>query len=154
MLFENEPDHRVFLLIVGIWEKSRRWSELQLRTLNMTFPQFAALTALSRKDGISQRELAEAVETDTTTVMVLCDSLEKKGWLKRVPDPGDRRVNRLVLTDSGRGVFKRAYPLVRAGYEYLLKETPPEELETAVQILERLYRNTKELLDQDTTKVG
>jgi len=145
VLFENEPDHRLFLLVSGIWEKSRRWADKQLRALNMTFPQFAALTALSQKDGITQRELAETVDTDATTVMVLCDSLEKKGWLRRQPDPNDRRVNRLVLTDSGKDAFATAYPLVRAGYEHVLGETRGNELRTAVKVLERLYRNAKEL---------
>ena len=149
MLFENEPDHRLFLLVSGIWENSRRWAEKQLRTLNMTFPQFAALTALSQKDGVTQRELAETVDTDATTVMVLCDSLEKRGWLRRRPDPSDRRVNRLVLTATGRRVFARAYPLVRAGFERVLQETRGDELKAALPVLEKLYRNARDLRNRE-----
>ena len=77
MLFENEPDHRVFLLIAAIWAKTRRWTEKQLKVLNITFPQFAALTALSREDGVTQRELSEVMDLDANTVMVVSDSLEK-----------------------------------------------------------------------------
>jgi DNA-binding MarR family transcriptional regulator len=149
MLFENEPDHRIFLLIAGIWGKSRHWFEQQLKTLNMTFPQFSTLTALSRKDGVTQRELADMVETDTTTIMVLCDSLEKKGWLKRMPDPNDRRVNRLILTDSGRGMYSKAAPLVRSGYEHILKGIGAKEFKKVMPILENLYQNTNELLNQN-----
>jgi MarR family transcriptional regulator for hemolysin len=149
MLFENEPDHRLFLLIFGIWEKSRRWNEQQLKMLNMTFPQFSTLTALSRKDGVTQRELADMVETDTTTIMVLCDSLEKKGWLKRMPDPNDRRVNRLILTDSGRNIYSKAYPLVRSGYEHILKGIGIKEFKKVIPTLEKLYQNTNELLNQN-----
>jgi MarR family 2-MHQ and catechol resistance regulon transcriptional repressor len=89
------------------------------------------------------------VETDTTTIMVLCDSLEKKGWLKRMPDPNDRRVNRLILTDSGRNIYSKAYPLVRSGYEYILKGVGVKELKKVIPILENLYQNTNELLNQN-----
>jgi len=147
MLFENEPDHRLFLLIAAIWEKTRRWTEKKLKTLNITFPQFAALTALSRKDGVTQRELSEVMDVDATTVMVVCDSLEKKKLIQRVPDPSDRRVNRIVLTDGGKEVFAKAYPQVRDGYLKVLNKTPTSELKSAVQLLERLYRNASNLPD-------
>jgi len=145
MLFENEPDHRLFLLIGAIWEKTRRWTEKQLKTLNITFPQFAALTALSRKDRVTQRELSEVMDVDATTVMVVCDSLEKKNLIQRVPDPSDRRVNRIVLTDDGKEVFTKAYPQVRDGYLKVLDQAPTNELVTTVQLLEKLYRNASNL---------
>src|SRR3990170_1845666 len=105
MLSENPTGRKVFELIVGIYLKSERLAKQELKTLGVTFSQFRAMMVLSQKDNITQREFADIIETDTTTVMVICDSLEKKGWLRRVSDATDRRVNRLVLTDSGRNVF-------------------------------------------------
>jgi len=146
VLFENEPDHRLFLLIYAIWDKTRRLTEKRLKTMNITFPQFAALVSLSRGEGITQRELGELMDVDATTVMVVCDSLEKKQWLKRVSDPSDRRVNRLVLTDDGKDILAKSYPQVRAGYEFVLSGTPEDELKTAVQLLEKLYQKANEIL--------
>jgi DNA-binding MarR family transcriptional regulator len=108
MMTPDEPHWELFRLISGIYIKSRRLAEESLKPLGMTWPQFGALAQLMRGDGITQRELSERLEADATTTMVLCDSLEKKGWLNREKDPSDRRVNRLVLTDEGRAVRRES----------------------------------------------
>ena len=135
----NEPHWKIFALASGIYLKSRRIAEKSLKPLNVTWPQFGALLNLARGDNITQRELADRLEGDTTTTMVLCDSLEKKGWLKRVKDPSDRRVNRLMLTEEGRNVFAKAYPIMMSGYKLLADGVSKEKIEAAIPVLEELY---------------
>lgn len=121
--------------------------ERQLKAVDVTLPQFGALAALSRNDRITQRELSEIVNWDATTVMVVCDSLEKKGLVQRLPDPSDRRVNRLVLTDNGKGIVAKAYPRIRDGCRGMLTDTSVNDLGTAVRVLEVLHRNAASLPD-------
>jgi len=138
MLFENEPGLRLLFLIGYIWDNTRRLMEKQLRILDITWPQLGALAALSQNDRITQRELSEIVDVDTTTVMVVCDSLEKKNLIQRLPDPSDRRVNRLVLTDCGKETIAKVYPQIRDGCKDILAVTPVGELNTTVQVLENI----------------
>ncbi len=135
----DEPHWKLFHLISGIYMKSRRLAEESLKPLNVTWPQFGAMAQLARGDRITQRELAERLEADATTTMVLCDSLERKGWLNRVKDPSDRRVNRLVLTDEGRGVFEEAYPIMLSGYQIFTGAISPEKIEAVTPVLGELY---------------
>jgi MarR family transcriptional regulator for hemolysin len=118
----------------------------------MTYPQFGALMALVRKDDITQRELAELLETDTTTAMVLCDSLQKKGWLERKRDKADRRVNRLVLTEAGRDSCARALSLIRGGYEHAFSKVSLEKVNEVTPFLEGLYQSIKEVSSGDMAK--
>jgi len=149
MLFKDETDKKVFELIVGINIRFGRLVQQQLKKLNMTFSQFKTMIVLSQKDNITQREFADMIDTDTTTVMVLCDSLEKKGWLIRMPDATDRRVNRLLLTDNGKKVFSQALPLVQTIYnDYALNNISTDELKTAVPVLEKLFLNINTCLKQ------
>ncbi|UCB44120.1 MAG: winged helix-turn-helix transcriptional regulator [Dehalococcoidales bacterium] len=141
MLFENEPYFKFIQLIAGIHIRTRKFTERRIKTLKMTYPQFGALMALVRKDNITQRELAELLETDATTAMVLCDSLEKKEWLIRKRDKTDRRVNRLILTNSGRNACAQAMDLIQTGYEYVLNKTPSDELNKVLPFLEEAYQN-------------
>jgi len=71
--------------------------------------------------------------------MVICDSLEKKGLLKRMKDPSDRRVNRLVLTEKGNDIVSKAYPLMIKRYEFFVESISKEELEAITPILDKLY---------------
>ncbi len=149
MVFKNETDAKIFGLIAGIYIKSERLCQQQLKKLNMTFSQFRTMVALSEKDNITQREFADKIDTDTTTVMVLCDSLEKKGWLARKPDATDRRVNRLFLTGNGEKVFAQALPLIQKIYnDYALSNIPSDELKTAIPVLEKLFLNINTCLKQ------
>jgi len=111
----------------------------------MTYPQFGALMALVRKDDITQRELSELLETDATTAMVLCDSLEKRRWLDRTRDKSDRRINRLKLTSSGRKAYSQAMKLIENGYQYMLDTTSTEKLNEILPFLESIYANLKQV---------
>ena len=152
MLFELEPHFRLVQLVAGIHVKTRRYAERRIRTLNMTYPQLGALMALCRKDRITQRELATLLETDTTTAMVLCDSLEKKGWLKRKRDASDRRANRLMLTAAGREAQNQALLLIQSGYKHMFGRTSYEEVERILPVLERLYQRLKEVSPEGAKK--
>jgi len=147
MLYDDEPDLRLFMLVAHIWEKFRHWMERQLKAIDLTLPQFGALSALFRNDRISQRELSEIVNGDVSTMVVICDSLEKKGLIQRLPDPSDRRVNRLVLTDSGKETVARVSPRMREVYNNLLNNTSANELKPAVLLLEKINRNANNLPD-------
>jgi DNA-binding MarR family transcriptional regulator len=152
VLFVAEPYFRLIQLIAGIHIQTRRFTEQRIKALKMTYPQLGALMALVRKDDITQRELAELLESDTTTAMVLCDSLERKGWLKRKPDKADRRVNRLILTEAGRNIYTQAMALIQAGYEYAFSKIPPDKLNQVLPVLEELYQQIKEVASEAKTK--
>jgi DNA-binding MarR family transcriptional regulator len=144
MLFENEPYFKLIQLVAGIHIRTRKFTERKIKKLNMTYPQLGALMALIRKDDITQSQLAELLETDNTTSMVLCDSLEKRGWLLRTRDKTDRRVNRLSLTDSGRDIYAQAMNLIHTGYEYVFNKTQPNEMNKLLPYLEQFYQRIKE----------
>jgi DNA-binding MarR family transcriptional regulator len=139
----DEPHWKLYALISGIHQKSRRLSEESLKTLRITFPQFGALLRLSFQDNITQKELSEIMDTDTTTIMVICDSLERKGFLQRMKDPSDRRVNRLVLTEDGKNVVSKAYPLMMGRYEFFVNSISKKELEAITPVLKKLHTAIK-----------
>jgi DNA-binding MarR family transcriptional regulator len=134
----EEPHWKLYALISGIYQKSRRLSEESLKPLRITFPQFGVLLRLSFRDNVTQKELSDIMDTDATTIMVICDSLEKKGFLKRMKDQADRRVNRLILTEKGKNVLSQAYPLMMKRYEFFVNSISQKELETVTPILEKL----------------
>ena len=60
-----------------------------------------ALNHLFRADGITQAELAETLEIERSSTGKLLDSLELKGWIKRVVDKRDRRSKRVFFNKRG-----------------------------------------------------
>ena len=147
VFLEDDLYFRVIQLIDSISANNRRHVERQLKPLNMTYPQMAALMLLHRTDGISQRELADLNETDTTNMMVICDSLEKRGWINRVPHENDRRIKRICLTEKGKKAYTEGQEILWNGINYMREKTVTDDLKQVLPFLEELNRNTKTLYE-------
>lgn len=50
---------------------------------------------------LAMKDLGRRMHCDPSFITSIADSLEKNGLAAREPDPGDRRVKRLVLTPAG-----------------------------------------------------
>jgi DNA-binding MarR family transcriptional regulator len=141
----DHPVRRIVAVAAGIHIRTRRWVERRLKSHDLTYPQFGALTVLAARERLSQRGLADALETDTTTAMVVCDALERKGWLERRPDSTDRRTNRLVLTGRGKEVYEQARTTVDASFAVVAETLSAREARTALMSLAKLYERIREI---------
>jgi MarR family transcriptional regulator for hemolysin len=65
------------------------------------------LLALKSGSPRTQGELAEAVGVRQPTLTHHLDSMERAGFVTRVREPGNRRVQRVQLTESGEQLFLR-----------------------------------------------
>ncbi len=65
------------------------------------------LQALGTGEHATQAELARAVGVRQPTLTHHLDSLERSGFVTRQRDAGDRRAQRVLLTDDGRRLFVR-----------------------------------------------
>jgi DNA-binding MarR family transcriptional regulator len=69
---------------------------------------FGALRVLAHREPTSQLQAAQALGIDRTTMVAVLDGLERKGIVRRRPDPADRRRNVVELTDEGLRTFEEA----------------------------------------------
>jgi DNA-binding MarR family transcriptional regulator len=136
---QTESHWKFFAVISGIYIKSRRITENHIKPYGMTWPQFGALFNLVEQDNITQNQLSEKLLTDANTTMVLCNSMERKKWITRNRDPADKRVNKIVVTEEGRKVFKQVYPLVLEEYRIFTSAIPEKEIKSVFPILSQLY---------------
>ena len=130
---------RFFELVSGVQVRARRTIESGLRGRGLTYAQYTALAALDARNGMSQAELAQALDTDSTTAMVLRTSLEKKGYVDRVDDPDDGRVKRIVITDSGKSALHSASPETRNFYSKASAILSEAELKKILPALQRVH---------------
>jgi DNA-binding MarR family transcriptional regulator len=77
------------------------------------------LWALYRSSGRSLRinELAREIVLSPPAMSRFVDRLVAAGYVRREPDPDDRRAQRVVLTKSGVGLLRRMWPVYAAGIE-------------------------------------
>jgi DNA-binding MarR family transcriptional regulator len=68
---------------------------------DLSAAQAKVLMSLQPQDAVPMRVLAELVGSDPSNLTGLVDKLEARGALRRVPDPADRRVKTLRLSQDG-----------------------------------------------------
>ena len=92
------PPDDLLILLTDLARLIRTLADRRARAYGMTRAQWIILARLSRRPGLTQRELAEILEVEPITVGRLVDRLAKRGLVERRADPADRRVWRLHLT--------------------------------------------------------
>ncbi|GMA98807.1 MarR family transcriptional regulator [Pelosinus sp. IPA-1] len=91
--------------------KLNQYFSLRFQSFDITSEQWSVLNKLAERDGISQRELAEHTEKDSNNITKILDQLERKGWVKRIANPQDRRSFLVYVTDDGLLLIKQLAPL-------------------------------------------
>ncbi len=71
------------------------------REAGLTDTQTGALWRLSRGREMTARRLADLLQCDASTATAMIDRLEKRGLVRRVPHPTDRRAKVVQLTPEG-----------------------------------------------------
>jgi DNA-binding MarR family transcriptional regulator len=96
-------------LIAQITEAQRRMNRvIRERTLdswvklNLTIPQLKSLFYISRHGRVNLSGLASGIRVTPANVTGIVDRLVEQGLLTRTPDPDDRRVSWLSVTDKGK----------------------------------------------------
>jgi MarR family transcriptional regulator for hemolysin len=70
-------------------------------------PTWLVLLALTSADHRTQGELADAVGVRQPTLTHHLDAMERAGFVTRVREPDNRRVQRVVVTEAGHTLFLR-----------------------------------------------
>ncbi|MEU7565323.1 MarR family winged helix-turn-helix transcriptional regulator [Streptomyces fradiae] len=89
-------------------------------------------------------DLAERLEVVPRAVTSLVDGLEASGRVRRAPDPANRRVVRIELTDEGRATLKRLRSARRAAAEDILAPLTAEQREVLGGLLSALVDGVPE----------
>ena len=80
-------------------------------------------------------ELSEATGETRGNMTRICDELVDKGWMKRVPNPEDRRRVDLSLTDSGMALLNTLAPQLRQNADDFYRRTFSKTEKTTLQHL-------------------
>ena len=91
---------------------------------------YQVLSAAARGTVVSQLALAQQLGIDRTVMTYLLDDLEVAGFIRRSPDPADRRARRVVATKRGAGLLATLDHRLRAAEAHLLAPLDDEARET------------------------
>lgn len=107
---------------------------------DITMSQFLTLKQLAANGPTSAGELAQALRHDPGAMTRMLARLETKGYLRRQPDPRDRRALRIELTEVGARLWQDIRTAADACIERALVDLDAAEREQLEAILRRILR--------------
>jgi MarR family transcriptional regulator, 2-MHQ and catechol-resistance regulon repressor len=101
---------RSIRLLAECYHTFEHISSTNIRTLDLTPPQFDIIATLGNTEGMSFKELGEKTLITKGTLTGVVDRLEAKGLVCRSSHANDRRSTIVRLTEKGEKEFHRVFP--------------------------------------------
>ena len=108
----------------GVMRYMRQWASGPLSLIHLN-----VLTVLDGDGPTTMRGLAEALDVSQASATGIVDRMRQRGLVERESDPDDRRVVRVVLTETGRRLIDGVAAERRGRLELLLGDLTDDELE-------------------------
>jgi MarR family transcriptional regulator for hemolysin len=119
----------------------RRDFDRRAAELGVTRAQWRVLARLSRRDGLRQVELAEALDVEPITLCRMIDRLQESGLVERRPDESDRRAWRIHLTAKAGPIIESLRHVADKFLEDVLAGIPAREQARVLDVLARVRAN-------------
>ncbi|ASR48052.1 transcriptional regulator [Paenibacillus kribbensis] len=132
-------------MLLGITHrKMSQQLSLSLKPYDISPEQWLVLYQIYQSEGLNQKEIAAKAVKDQPTTTRIIDLLDKKGWVRRVNSPQDRRAYLLHLTEAGRQLVEKTLPVERDVNLDFVKGISSDELQQFRQTLLQIHANISE----------
>jgi DNA-binding MarR family transcriptional regulator len=98
----------------------------------------ALLRQVADSDPLRPGELAQRLGVEASHVTRTVQQLQKSGYVTRVPDPDDRRAQRIELTEAGRKAVSSVRDAGARGMQMALSEWSTDELQQLATLFHRM----------------
>ncbi|MFE3854873.1 MarR family winged helix-turn-helix transcriptional regulator [Streptomyces griseorubiginosus] len=98
----------------------------------------ALLRQVADTEPMRPGELANRLGVEASHVTRTVQQLQKSGYVTRVPDPEDRRAQRIQLTETGQQAIDRIRDVGARGMQLALADWSPEELRQLAGLFHRM----------------
>ena len=108
-----------------------------------------AATALAVIDGagepLTPSQVSDRVLVASATMTATLDLLEHRGWIRRIPNPTDRRSVLIEITPDGRAAADQLLPGIRAVEKSILSALTPAERAQLLHMLAKILARTADI---------
>ncbi|AQW21648.1 MarR family transcriptional regulator [Lentilactobacillus curieae] len=151
----KEEEHSDFKFIsdsmIDIYDSIMRIEESEIRKSrfkDVTAKELHLIHAIGLHAHKTTSEVANYLKLSKGTLTANINTLERKGYVKRVPNQVDRRIINLELTDKGRILFRAHSAFHSALVKSVLDGFSDDNVEIIEQVLKRLLGFIDEVSDK------
>jgi len=111
----------------------------RMATYDLKPVEFSVLSLVLHNPGITSRQLCAALNILPPNLVGLVQSLDKRGWIVRLPHPHDGRAMGLHPTPAGTALMHKAEKTASELELEVTQRLSASERETLLQLLQKIY---------------
>lgn len=135
---KGEGTARLAFLLAQVGGHAASQFAERLAGMRLTPPDSGILRLLHVEAGISQQELSGKLGIHPSRLVAILDGLERRGFVQRKPNQGDRRQYALYLSDEGRQALDQIGEIGRQHQEALCAGLTDTERDTLAELLQKI----------------
>jgi MarR family transcriptional regulator for hemolysin len=140
-MLNSAVNRELFDALASVNRKLRALFDARVKERGLTLSRAKALFALSKRDGLNQRELADELGIETPTIVRLLDGMEKQGFIERRVEASDRRAKQIHMTARGRDIAGDIDKLACEIREQVLGGVDAKDKAVALQVVSLMNGN-------------
>ncbi len=142
--------------LIALAAKSQeRLAEIEMKKqLGLTPAQWKVILVLNITDGLSQKEIAEKINVDGSTLVPVIDKMEQGGLVERKADSKDRRNNRIFLTKKSESTVDSIIMIILQLRKIIYTGVSEDEISSTRNVLKILIKNSDDASSQIKTTSG
>ncbi|MEO9308050.1 MAG: MarR family transcriptional regulator [Nitrososphaera sp.] len=139
--------------LIALTAKSQeRLAEIEMKKqLGLTPAQWKVILVLNITDGLTQKEIAEKISIDGSTLVPVLDKMEKEGLVERRADAKDRRNNRIFLTRKSESTVDSITSIIIQLRKKVYSGIPESEIDSAKNVVKSMMKNIESELNKIKT---
>ena len=142
---ENSPGALIFLAS----KSQERLAEVEIKKqLGLTPAQWKIILALSMTDGLTQKEIADRIYVDSSTLVPIIDKMEEIGLVERKSDSKDRRINRIFLTKKSESTVDSIIEIAVQLRKIIYRGISENDLETVKTVMRTVIKNSESAMSE------
>lgn len=138
----NQQDEKLslklFVVLTRALDSVRKSIEKEIRSYGLNPTEFAVLELLYNKGEQTVQKIGEKVLIASSSITYVVDKLEKKNLILRTPNPEDRRITQVSITDEGKALMDDIFPGHAKAVQRILEGLTMEEKEEMISQLKKL----------------
>lgn len=139
-------------LIAFAAKSQERLAEVEMKKqLRLTPAQWKVILVLNIMDGPTQKEIAEKINVDSSTLVPVIDKMEREGLVERKADSKDRRNNRIFLTKKSESTVDSIIEIILQLRKIIYDGISENEINITKNVLKALIKNSDAAISEIKT---
>lgn len=105
---------------------------------------YRASSSIYPQGSMTMGEFSTALSVPLSTATRIADWLVENGYLRRFDNPEDRRIVRITLTNSGRGLYKAIDQYIKQRLQNILSCLDDEEMKSFLILVRKIVARLKD----------